>query len=215
MIIIPSTPRLSTPARSTTSSPDAASSSGVEAAITDRRMASSSMRGLSYGMDKAHAIDDQRVAGEHVEQQNALEDLGEVGRDLHRDLSGLAADEGQRQEQSGDQDADRIEPAEEGDDDGGEAVTRRDAGVEMADRPRHLDDAGEPGKRARAREGEQHQPIGAEAGKARRLRRGADEPYFESHDHAAEQDGRQHDDDERDHRAGMQAAGTLEQGRHG
>ena len=39
MIIMPSTPRLSTPARSTTSSPDAASSSGVEATITDRMIA--------------------------------------------------------------------------------------------------------------------------------------------------------------------------------
>src|SRR6185437_7142852 len=108
MIIIPSTPRLSTPERSTTSSPEAASSSGVDAAITDRMMASSSMRGLSHGPDQVDAIDDQRVAGEHVEQQNALENLGEIGRDLHRDLRRLAADEGQRQEQSGEQDADRI-----------------------------------------------------------------------------------------------------------
>ena len=36
MIIIPSMPRLSTPERSTTNSPDAASKSGVEAVITVR-----------------------------------------------------------------------------------------------------------------------------------------------------------------------------------
>jgi hypothetical protein len=41
-IIMPSTPRFSTPARSVTSSPVAASSSGVEAASTARMMASTS-----------------------------------------------------------------------------------------------------------------------------------------------------------------------------
>jgi hypothetical protein len=40
MTIIPSTPRLSTPERSTTSSPMAAMSSGVDAAITVSRIAS-------------------------------------------------------------------------------------------------------------------------------------------------------------------------------
>ena len=48
-IIMPSTPRLSTPARSTTSSPEAASSSGVEAVITVSRMASAnSMEDLPF-----------------------------------------------------------------------------------------------------------------------------------------------------------------------
>ena len=75
---------------------------------------------------------------------------------------------GERQEQPGEDDAERIQPAEEGDDDGGEAVARRDAGLELADRPRHFEDAGKAGERARDREGEQHQAIGAEAGEARR-----------------------------------------------
>src|SRR5882672_4483605 len=118
MIIMPSTPRLSTPERSTINSPAAASSSGVEAAITDRMMASSSpMAGLSQRGDEADAVEDERIAGEHVEQQDALEHLGQVERHLERDLRAFAADEGERQEQTGDQDADRIEPAEEGDND--------------------------------------------------------------------------------------------------
>src|SRR5882672_9894803 len=122
MIIMPSTPRLSTPERSTTSSPAAASSRGVEAAITDRIMASSSpMRRLSRRTDESVAVEDQGIAGEHVEQQDALEHLGQIERDLHRYLRAFAADEGQRKKQAGDQDADRIEPSEEGDDDGGEA----------------------------------------------------------------------------------------------
>ena len=49
---------------------------------------------------------------------------------------------------SGDQDADRIEPPEKGDDDGGEAVARGYARIEMADRPRHFDNAGKAGERA-------------------------------------------------------------------
>jgi hypothetical protein len=41
-----------------------------------------------------------RVAGEHVEQQDALEHLGDVQRDFHRDLRLLAADEGECEEKA-------------------------------------------------------------------------------------------------------------------
>src|ERR1700745_848759 len=86
-IIMPSTPRLSTPERSVTSSPVAAIRSGVEAASTDRMMASTSSTGhLTVREDELEAVENEGVAGEHVEQQNALEDLGDVQRDLHCDL---------------------------------------------------------------------------------------------------------------------------------
>src|SRR5580700_4968084 len=131
MIIMPSMPRLSTPDRSTTSSPEAASSSGVDAAMTDRRIASSRpMGGPGARCDQTDAIEDERIASEHVEQQDALEDLGEVERHLHRNLGVLAADERQRQKQPRNQDPDRVEPAEKGDDDGGESVARRDPGLQ-------------------------------------------------------------------------------------
>src|SRR5882757_1210934 len=165
MIIMPSTPRLSTPERSTTSSPAAASSSGVEAAITDRMMASSSpIRGLSIEFDEADAIEDQGIAGEDIEQQDALEHLGEIERDLHRYLRALAADERQRKKQSRHQDADWIKSAEERDDDRGEAVARRNTGLQMADGPGDLDDAGKARERAGHREGEQDELVGVEAG---------------------------------------------------
>ena len=156
--------------------------------------------------DEADAVEDQRVAGEHVEQQDALEHLGEIERHLHRDLRLLAADEGQRQEQAGDQDADRIEPAEERDDDRGEAVARRDAGLQMADRSRDLDDAGEAGERAGDHEGEDHQLIGVEAGEPRRLRRRADQPDLEAFDGAASMHRGDSHHDQRDERTGMQPA---------
>src|SRR5271154_5711100 len=141
MIIMPSTPRLRTPERSTTSSPAAASSSGVDAAMMERTMASS-MRRPFHGPQQADAIDDQGIASQHVEQQDPLKHLGKIERNLHGDLRAFAADEGQGKKQAGDQDADRIEAAEEGDDDGGEAVAGRNAGLQVTDRSRHLDDAG-------------------------------------------------------------------------
>src|SRR3979490_822082 len=100
MIIIPSRPRLSTPARSATSSPAAAKRSGVDAASTARMMASRSpMGGLAVRSHETNAVEDERVAGEDVEQQDALEDLGQIERNLHGDLRLLAADERERQEQ--------------------------------------------------------------------------------------------------------------------
>src|SRR3954453_44550 len=100
-IIMPSTPRLSTPERSVTSSPAAAISSGVDAARTERTMASSSSTGhLSGRDDQPEAVGNQGIAGEHIEQQNALKDLGDVQRDFHGDLGLLAADEGEREEKS-------------------------------------------------------------------------------------------------------------------
>src|SRR5215510_7252971 len=100
-IIMPSTPRLRTPARSVTSSPVAAIRSGVDAASTERMMASSSStRHLTVGEDEAEAIENEGIAGVHVKQQNALEHLGDIQRDLHCDLSLLAADEGQGEKQA-------------------------------------------------------------------------------------------------------------------
>src|SRR5271169_4037401 len=168
MIIMPSRPRLSTPDRSATSSPAAANNSGVEAAITDSMMASNiSMRGLSERADEADAVDDHGIAGEHVEQQDALEHLGEIERHFDRDFGVLATDEGKREKQARDQYAHGIKPAEECDNDGGEAIARRYIGLQVSHRTRHLDDAGESGKCAGNRKSEERQLVGVEAGKAR------------------------------------------------
>src|SRR5690242_16391363 len=101
MIIMPSTPRLSTPDRSTTSSPAAASNNGVDAVMIVRMMASMSIGDLA-GRHEANAVEDQRVAGEHVEQQDALEYAREIERHLHRDLRLLTAEERQRQKEARD-----------------------------------------------------------------------------------------------------------------
>src|ERR1700759_2682910 len=80
-IIMPSTPRLSTPERSVTSSPVAAIRSGVDAASTDRMMASTSSTLHLRREDQPETVEDEGIAGQHIEQQDALEHLGHVERD--------------------------------------------------------------------------------------------------------------------------------------
>src|SRR5690606_14754856 len=117
MIIMPSTPRLSTPERSTTSSPIAAIRSGVAAVAMVMRI-DSSMVGLPghgrFRARDANAVMDQRVAGEHEEQDQPLEGAHHLVRQADRDLRRLAAEIGQRQHEAGRDDAERVQPAEEG-----------------------------------------------------------------------------------------------------
>src|SRR5579863_9188809 len=92
--IMPSTPKLSTPDFSVTSSPSAANSIGVEARTVVRRMAVSIfMRALSRDrMAAAHPIADQDFASQQEEQQHPLEHAGHGDRQVHRYLSRLPAD---------------------------------------------------------------------------------------------------------------------------
>src|SRR6516165_4926364 len=97
-IIMPSTPRLRTPERSVTSSPVAAISSGVDAASTDRMMASNiSTVHLPRRENQPEPVENEGVAREHIEQQNALKDLGDIQGYFHRNLGLFAADEGERE----------------------------------------------------------------------------------------------------------------------
>src|SRR5690242_13983665 len=101
MIIMPSTPRLSTPERSVTSSPVAAINRGVEAANTDRMMASNiSTVHLPRRENQPEPVENEGVAGEHIKQQNALEDLCDVERYFHCDLRLFATNEGESKKQT-------------------------------------------------------------------------------------------------------------------
>src|SRR3954447_2591292 len=109
MIIMPSTPRLSTPERSATSSPIAAIRNGVDEAMMVRMMSCVSSMSrrpsrrnrrsqavvLGLAPHQAEAVEDQGIAGEHVEQQQALDHLGDADRHFQRDLRRLAAEIGQ------------------------------------------------------------------------------------------------------------------------
>src|SRR5690554_6822942 len=114
MIIMPSTPRLSTPERSTTSSPTAARSSGVAAVKTVIRIASNigpsrlpGRRHMTGG--EADAVMDEGVAGEHEEQDHALEHAHHPLRKADGNLRRLAAQIGERKHQSRRHDSERIE----------------------------------------------------------------------------------------------------------
>jgi hypothetical protein len=76
-----------------------------------------------------------------------------------RHLRGLAAKIAYRHHKAGYQHAQRVEPTEEGDDDSGEAVTRRDARLQLSDRSRHLADPGKTGEPAGQEERERHDSL--------------------------------------------------------
>src|SRR5215208_4853523 len=186
---MPSTPRLRTPDRSTTSSPSAVSISGVEAVMMVRMracsMSISSLRRCHAGWRgprrEAQTVKDEGVAGENEEQENALEDPRYLLRHAQSDLCRLAAHIAQRQYQTGDDHAQGIEPAEERHDDGGKAVARRYARLQLADGARHFADAGEPGEAARQEKAEHHHGRAREAGKHARAGRIAEKADLEAH----------------------------------
>src|ERR1700755_3570829 len=103
-IIMPSTPRLSTPERSVTSSPVAAINRGVDAVITDRTIASISFGPkcstwhLSRTGNQRDPVENKGIAGEHIKKQDPLKDLGHVDGYLHCDRGLCTADERQREE---------------------------------------------------------------------------------------------------------------------
>ena len=90
----------------------------------------------------------ERVAAEHEEQQHPLEDAGDLVGNAERNLCRLAAEICQRQNQSGGDDADRVQPPQESDDDCGEAVAGRDSLAQLANRAGDLGDPGKTGQRA-------------------------------------------------------------------
>src|ERR1700724_2575442 len=79
------------------------------------------------------AIQNQDVAAEEKEQKNALKDPCQRIGHAEIDLRGVAAEVGERQQQSAEDCADRMQAAEKRNDDGREAVTRRNARGELPD----------------------------------------------------------------------------------
>src|ERR1700730_6850206 len=127
MIIIPSTPRLSTPARSTTTSPTAASRSGVDAASTARMMDSRSpISCLAMTRDEPEPVKDEGIARQHVEQENALEYFGQGQGDALVKWGRVPYDEREPQKQHCNQYSDRVQLTQECHDDRREPVARRD-----------------------------------------------------------------------------------------
>jgi hypothetical protein len=126
MIIMPSTPRLSTPARSTTCSPSAGDDQRRRGGDDGRE----DQRDQSIIRASTSSVTGQRLACQHAEQQQPHEGTGHVERQLQHDLCGFRADQQHRQHQRRDQRAHGGQAAEKGDDDGGEAVALPDRGLQ-------------------------------------------------------------------------------------
>src|SRR5574343_145576 len=89
--IMPSTPRLMTPLRSTTSSPRPAKISGVAAARVPARMGSRDSIMVRASGGAAEPVIDEGICPQQEEKQHALEDAGDGSRHLQTDLGCLAA----------------------------------------------------------------------------------------------------------------------------
>ena len=189
--IMPSAPRLTMPARSLISSPRPAIASTVPAlsvaATAGARTASirSAIRarardGHAPAAHPQHAVVDQRVAGQQREQQQALEHAGQRLRQPEPRLRQLAADVEHAHQQRREDDADRVQPADEGDDDRGEAVAGRHVRRQLAERPGHLERAGQAGHAARDQQRRPQRAARREAGVARRRRRQAADLQLEA-----------------------------------
>lgn len=92
---------------------------------------------------KTKTIVDEEVGSEQEEQEDALEDAGERRRQAEGHLDGFAAEEEERHQQPPEHDAKGVQPSDEGDDDGGKAVTGRDLGRQLSERAGHFRHTGD------------------------------------------------------------------------
>ena len=145
MSIMPSTPRLSTPARSAKISPIAANSRTVPLATPAARM---SVRSISVGRRAAaprrrpDAVAQQEVAGDQAEQDDALDHRGMPDGWISRPARISAPNRIDATTTRK-----RVELGQPGDDDAGEAVAGRDAVLQPMDDAADLGHAGQAGQR--------------------------------------------------------------------
>src|SRR5215831_10653052 len=122
--IIPSAPKFNTPDRSVISSPSAVMINGVPATMVAKSIEVTivSMALLRRLGGASQPVLNEHVRAEQEEQEHPLEHLRDRRRQGQVLLRLLAADVEQRHEQAREENADGIEPADEGDDDRREAV---------------------------------------------------------------------------------------------
>src|SRR5215470_6811072 len=202
--IIPSTPRLRTPERSVTSSPSAASISGIAAAtaLATSGLIESTVPLRERGAAPMEAKVHEHLAAEEEHEQQPLEHERNRPRQLERDLRRLAAEVQQRHQQRRERDSERAQPPERRDDDRGEAVAGRPTVVELPERPGDLAHAREP--RARAADQEDH-PDRAFLRVARVRRREAGDAELEAEEGPLDEHPRERNGHERDEDRGVEA----------
>src|SRR5450830_1081387 len=150
--IMPSAPRFTTPAFSFTNKPSAASISGVPALML-AAIKGAIVRARLSMFPPAQFVLDQHVASEQGKQQDALEHARDRAGQPQARLRQFAADIKQGHDEAGKEDADRMQPSHESDDDGGKAVAGRDRGRELPHRPQHFAGARQAGQGAADQQG--------------------------------------------------------------
>jgi hypothetical protein len=153
---------------------------------------------------------DQRVAGEEGEEQQPLEHAGQRFRQAEPRLRELAADIEHAHQHRRKNDADRVQPADEGDDDRGKAVSRRHVRRELAERPRDLEPAGQTGHAARQQQRRPQRLPRREPGIPRRGRCQAADLQLKAGIGAKEQDPEGADREQGDHQADVDAVAGKE-----
>lgn len=145
----------------------------------------------------------ERVARQHEEQQQPLEDARHLFGYADRKLRGLAAEISQRQDETGGHDSERIEPAEERDDDSRESVTGRDHRTQLLHGAAHFRNTGEPRQRAGKQHREPDHPARGKAGKAPCPLGLAENGDFEALQRIAHHEPHQHRRDDREGKTPM------------
>src|SRR5688572_15240584 len=156
---MPSTPRLRTPAFSTTNSPMAAKTSGVAAMMMPsailttrsikapspgRLLRGSAPHGTALKGNPPQAIVDEHVRRQQKEQQHTLEDARDRAWQVHGNLSCFAANVGEGEQQATDQDSERMKASQKRDDDGGEAIADGQGRDDLTDGTGRLEHARQP-----------------------------------------------------------------------
>jgi hypothetical protein len=102
---------------------------------------------------------DENVHGEEKEKEEALKHACYRRGYGHRDLGRFSTDVGQRKKQPGDKNAEGMEAAEKGDDDGCEAIANRDSGHKLTHRASCLEGSREPSATARNQKANPDEPV--------------------------------------------------------
>ncbi len=153
----------------------------------------------------AHAVVDQRVACEQREQQQTLEHAGQRLRQPEPRLRELAADVEHAHQQRREDDAHRVQPPDEGDDDRGEAVARRHVRRQLPERAGRLETTRKAGHAARQQQRGPQPGARREACVARGHRREPADLQLEAAIRAEQEDPEAGHRDERDHDADVRA----------
>src|SRR5262245_29812825 len=158
--MMPSMPRLRTPARSEMSSPKVAKINGEAMRMAAaQRVAENRISTASIALFPAQAITREHKPRDHGEKRRRNHYLRDVARHLGAAAHCIGADENSGDEDRRGDDTQRMKQCQHGDDNAGIAEARRQIEGEIALEASHLREAGEARKSARQQRRLEHDAI--------------------------------------------------------